>query len=259
MGVPEYFIGTGDLHASKLDASGNPTTFRNVGECPVFEFNPTAEYADNFRTGKTGPNLQDLHVVVKQTAQVMAQIKERTAENLEILAHGTVISEAAGSMSTPFALQAGILANDVILLPGDHVGITALVLKDSAGSPATLDNTKYTFDGESKLITFLDVTSLTQPIKVFSYSYKKSTGVSLLSQALPDLCLIFDGTNLAVPGEKIWARIDRVSFPPAAKIALKSGSATGTANQAEVYELNGVALLLPGKLQSDGLGTIRTY
>ena len=259
MGLAEYFIGTGDLHAAKLDADGNPTTFRNLGECPVFEFNPNAEYADNFRTGKTGPNLQDLHVVVKLTAQVMAQLKERTAENLEMLAHGTVISEDAGTMSTPFALQSGIQADDVVLLPGDHVGITSLVLKDSAGSPSTLDSDNYTFDGESKLITFLDVTGLTQPIKVFSYSFKKSSGVSLLSKALPDLCLIFDGTNLAVPGQKVWARIDRVSFPPASKIGLKSGSATGTATEAEGYELNGVALLPPGKLQSDGLGIMKSY
>lgn len=257
--LPEYFIGAGNVHFSFLDANGDPTTWRNVGEVPVLEFNPTVDYADNFRTGKTGPNLQDLHVPVKRTANVMLTMKERTRENLEFILHGKSTSENAGNMNVAFELPGGIAAGDVILLPGDHVGITNLVLKDSAGAPATLDADNYVFDGESKLITFGDVTGLVQPIKVFSYSFKASRRTSILSETPPEVAILFDGINLAVPGQKIWARIDRVSFGASPKFSLKSGSAAGTGTEADAYELTGVVLLKPGNEQSDGYGEMRVY
>jgi hypothetical protein len=71
--------------------------------------------------------------------------------------------------------------------------------------------------------------------------------------------VLFDGINLAIPGQKIWARFDRVSFGPSAKFSLKAGSASGTANEPDAYELSGVALLKPGNEQDDGYGVIRIY
>jgi hypothetical protein len=144
----------------------------------VFEWNPNVEYADNFKTGKTGPNLQDLHVPIKRTAALMMTMKERTKENLENILHGVSTSANSGTMSTPVNLPSGIVANDVILVPGDHVGITNLVLKDSAGSPVTVDTADYSFDGSSKLITWIDVSGYTQPFKVRSRSKCSLTALS---------------------------------------------------------------------------------
>lgn len=262
MSLAEYFIGAGDILVAQLDANGIPTAFRDVGEAPMFEWNPTVEYADNFKTGKTGPNLQDLHVVIKASASLKLTLKERTALNLELFLHGASSTEVTGSYTANEAIAAaGVTAGQRFLIPGNHGGITALIVKDSAGTPATVaaDGTKYTYDGDSGIITFVDVTGFTQPFKAFSYTYKASSSVKILSKTPPDLCVIFDGINLAVPGEKVWARIDRVSFGPAAKIALKAGGAGGTANAADEYELDGVALLAPGKVQSDGLGIMRTF
>src|SRR6201987_5989009 len=157
MSLREYFIATGDIKVSPIDVNGDPTTWRDIGEVPVVEFNPQVDYADNFSTDKTGPNVRDLHVPIKRTSQLMLTMKERSKQNLEIQLHGESDSEAAGTMSAPFSLQADLEDGDVILLPTDHVGITDLVLKDSAGLPVTLDGDNYTFDGESKLITFIDV------------------------------------------------------------------------------------------------------
>jgi hypothetical protein len=259
MSFAEYFIGAGNVHVSPLDANGDPTKWHDIKEVPVFEWNPNVEYADNFKTGKTGPNLQDLHVPIKRTAALMMTMKERTKENLENILHGVSTSANSGTMSTPVNLPSGIVANDVILVPGDHVGITNLVLKDSAGSPVTVDTADYSFDGSSKLITWIDVSGYTQPFKVFSYSFVASRSTTILSATPADIAVLFDGINLAIPGQKIWARFDRVSFGPSAKFSLKAGSASGTANEPDAYELSGVALLKPGNEQDDGYGVIRIY
>jgi hypothetical protein len=244
-----------------LDANGNPTIWQAVGECPQAEYGQTAEFVDNFATGKTGPNLQDLHVLIRRAGTLTLQLKERTAANLALILHGTVTQEAAGSMATPEDLPIGIVTGDQVLLPGGHVGITDLVLKDTTPTtPITLvEGTNYTFDPDSTVITFLDVASLIQPIQVFSYSFAASEGVVIASKTPPDCAVLFDGINLAVEGEKIWARFNRVAFSPAATYALKSGGAGGTANEVAMYELAGTVLLKPGDVQSDGYGEIRTY
>jgi len=252
----EYFIGAGDIKIAKLDSSFNPLDFRDVGEAPVFEFDPTVDYADNFATNKTGPNLQDLHLPIKNAAVVHLTLKERTIKNLELEVFGVSSSEIAGSYSLNEAFPSGITAGQTYLIPGGHMGITAFVLKDNAGTPVTVPNTKYSINPDAPLITFIDVTGYTQPFHAFSYSYVKSDIVAILQSPTPDLCVLFDGKNLAVPGERIWARLDRVSLGPAPKVSLKSGSAAGTGADVAVYEMTGTALLVPGK---SNYGEMRTY
>src|SRR5262252_7511549 len=95
----EYFIGHGDILIATLDANYNPLAFRNVGEAPVFEFDPTTEFVDNFSTSKASPNLQDLHLPIKNTAVVHLTLKERTAKNLELEVFGVSSSQASGTFT----------------------------------------------------------------------------------------------------------------------------------------------------------------
>jgi len=254
MGV-KYFIGAGDIYVAKLDPNFNPLDFRNVGEAPVFEFDPTIEYADNWATNKLTPNLQDLHAPIKNTATVHLTIKERTAENLELELFGVASQDAAGSYTGNDAFPDGILAGQTVMIPGGHIGISALVIKDSSATPATVAPTKYQVNPDAPFVTFLDVTGLTQPFKAFSYSYDDSDVVTILEKPTPELCIVFDGRNLATP-ERIWCRLDRVSLGPAAKVTIKSGTATGTGNTAAVYELTGAALIVPGRVS---YGEYRSY
>lgn len=261
MPVPEYFIGAGDIKVAPLDANGNPGAWRDVGETPQFEYSQTAEFVDNYKTGKTGPNLQDLHVLIRRSGSLKMQLKERTAKNLELLLHGVASEEVAGTEDVPTTLASGIVEGDMVLVPGAHVGITDLLLHDStAVAPKVLaEGTDYTFDPASKLITFNDITTFLQPIVIVSYDYEASSGVVIASKTPPDCAVLFDGINLAIQDQKVWARFDRVAFSPAATMALKSGGAGGTANEVAMYELDGVVMLKPGNVQDDGYGELRTY
>jgi len=246
MGV-KYFIGAGDILVAKLDPNFNPLDFRDVGEAPIFEFNPAIDFADNFATNKLTPNLQDLHVPIKNSATVNLTIKERTAENLELELYGVATKDTAGSYTDNEPFPDGILAGQTVMIPGGHSGISNLVIKDSAATPATVAPTKYQVNPDSPLVTFLDVTGLTQPFTAFSYSYDDADVVSILEKPTPELCIIFDGRNLATPTERIWCRLDRVSLGPAGKVTLKSGGSGGTGNEVAAYELAGSALVVPGR------------
>ena|SRR5215831_3469092 len=246
MGV-KYFIGAGDIYVAQLDPNFNPLDFRNVGEAPVFEFDPTVDYADSFATNKLTPNLQDLHIPIKTSAPVHLTIKERTAANLELELFGKATSEVGGSYTADEAFPPNIMAGQTVLIPGGHVGISALVIKDSSATPATVTPADYVVNPDAPLVTFLSVGSYTQPFKAFSYTYGDSEIVTILEEATPELCIVFDGRNLANASEHIWCRLDRVSLGPATKVTLKSGTNAGTGNEVGLYELAGAALVVPGR------------
>lgn len=253
--LAEYQILKGDVKLAALDSSGNPLAFSDRGEAAILELTPTAVYAENKRTGKAGPNEIDLYIPVERALDITLTLKELSLANLLDYTHGGDKSEVAGAYSANGAFPTGILAGESYLIPGGHNGISAVIIKDGSGSPATLAlNTNYTYDADSGLVTFVSLGVLVQPFTAFSYSYKKATGASILSTTPGEKCLVFDGINLAVPGEKVFVRLDRVAFMPAAKIALKDAN-----NNVNEYELKGKALLGIGKTQSDGYGVYRQF
>lgn len=369
MPFPKYFIGKGDIKVALLDADGNPGAFRDVGEATVEEFEPSVDFADNFATGKTSANLQDLHVPLKKQLMISITMKERTAKNLEMAVLGESSSEAAGSFSTPTALPDDLEVGNIVLLPGRHVGISNLVVVDSAGTPNVLvDGEHFSLNADAGMIELLNVNdadavkatatitlvsqpnaddtlvvsgktytfkatpttalhigigtdkettatnianrvntdtattlctavphvssvtltantggtagnsitltvdgtrltkvafangeaadALTQPFIVNSYDYEDSEVTTLMATDPPPMCVLFDGANLAVAGERVRSIVDRAVFGPAAKFSQKTGSASGTATEPDTYELKGVALILPGHTD---YGEYRTY
>src|SRR6185295_571731 len=214
MPLPEYFIGAGDVKFARLDpVTGLPLAFWDIGESPEVKGEETIEYADAFSSGKAGPNLQNLHLAIKRSAALSIMATEKLANNLEQFYHGTKTSEVAGSYVAAGAFPTGLVVGDTVLIPGGHVGITALVVKDSAGTPATLvNNIDYSYT-EAGLVTILNLGTYVQPFKAFSYSYKAAVILKIASATPGDVCVLFDGVNL-VNNEKIWARFDRVSFAP---------------------------------------------
>jgi hypothetical protein len=242
------YIGACDVKLAKLDASFNPLAFVDLGEVPMIEIDPTVEFAESFSTGVKNPNRRDLHLAIKEDLVVHLTLTERQLLNMEVAAFGETSSEVAGNYTGNAAFPPGIIVGETYEIPGGHVGITTPVVKDSAGSPVTVNASKYSIDANAPLITFLDVTGFTQPFTMFSYAYAKADKLKLMSKQSPDFCLIAVGRNLAIQGstESWYTKLYRLSFKPAAKITVKAGSDTGTGNAFAVYELEGVPLVTPG-------------
>jgi hypothetical protein len=249
-----YFLGKGNLYVAARDANGDPGVFTDLLECPVFELEPQVTYVDNVKTSKSGPNEQDMHLEVTRKLTGSLQMKEPTVANLVHILHGESATDTGASYTGNAALPSGLVVGDIVHLPGDHVGISSLVLKDSTGSPVTLTlGTHYSlWDADAALVKILSLTTITQPIKAFSYTYKDSTDVKILTKAVANKCLYFSGVNLAdldtagLP-KPIICQLHNVSIEPAAKVGLKS-------EDFDMYEMKFTALIDPLKAVSTSLG-----
>lgn len=194
-----YFIGKGDLYVASRDANGNPGILSSMLEVPEFTLSPQVEYRDNFATSKGAPNEQDMHLEYQRALNGTIGVKEPTLPNLAHILHGDAGTENAGSYTAADNLPSGLAVGDYVQLPGNHVNLSSIVLKDSTGTPVTLTlGTHYSIiSAMAGIIKILSLTSLTQPLKHFSSSYGASSDVKILTKSVGNKCLIFDGINLA--------------------------------------------------------------
>lgn len=252
------YIGTGNVSVALLDSSDNPKAFTDLGEVPMVEIDPSAEFAESFATTKNQPNRRDLNILIKPDVTLTLTLSERQLLGMELAAFGETSSEVAGSYTANEAFaSSAIVAGETHLVPGGHVGLSSLVIKDSAGSPVTVDASKYSVNPDAPLVTFLDVAGFTQPFKAFSYSYVKADKLKLMSKQPLPMCVVVDGKNLAAASTERWfTRLYKMSFKPASKLSVKSGSEQGTGNSFALYEITAVPLVVSGK---DEFGEQRIY
>lgn len=99
--------------------------------------------------------------------------------------------------------------------------ISSVVVKDSAGSPATLVlDTDYSIDSATfGRIKILSLGAYTQPFTV-DYTYAASTSIKQFSDTTyPSRALIFDGTSLA-DGSTVRVTLPSIRFSPTSGLAL---------------------------------------
>jgi hypothetical protein len=133
------------------------------------------------------------------------------------------------------AFPSGIIAGDTYQVPGAPVDLSAVVIKDSAGSPRTLvAGTDYTLDAKYGLVTFKasGIAGSTQPFKV-DFTSASSEQVAALTQATVEKFLFFRGINIADGGKPVICEIYRAQLNPASKLPLKQ-----TQNEAAMFEIN---------------------
>lgn len=96
---------------------------------------------------------------------------------------------------------------------------------------------------------------LVQPFHL-AYDYGDRTKIDLMSKTPPHVALMLDGETLTdSPHKNLRARVDKILLSTS-KVQLKTGSASGTGNTANEYELTGMAELKPGNTLSQGYGVI---
>jgi hypothetical protein len=180
----KYYIGAGDVHVAPLDANGNPGPFRNLDEAPMFEWDETVEYADNYATGKDGPNVQDLHAVIKRSLALTVQIKEQSLENLALINHGDAETVAAGTVSNE-VLPEGFAAGDIYFAEHVNIDVSTAVMTDAAGTPNVLNKgVQYRIETSGR-VTFLDLDA--------ADAVKATATITLVSQPNADDTLVVGG------------------------------------------------------------------
>ena len=90
--ILNYTVGKGRV---QIRVSGE-TNFRDIGNCPEFEFTPTIEKLEHF-SSQTGVKSKDRTIVLSKAGTLRIVMEELTAENMRVALLGSAITvQSAG-------------------------------------------------------------------------------------------------------------------------------------------------------------------
>lgn len=206
----------GKVYLGARIAGGKPGALRWVGDAPRCEVSLSTD-SETRRESYSGQRLTSARLQTGSDAQVSLTLNWANPENLALGLYGEVRSIAAGTV-TGEILPSGLVAGDSIAL--DHGGVSALVVTDSNGTPATLvEGTHYNLDSAAGgVINIIDLATFTQPLKA-AYSHTASQDVTMFTAKPPERYLLLDGIN-TLDGSPVKVRLYRVQFDPASSVPM---------------------------------------
>ena len=209
----------GRVYLGKRDLAGNPLEVRSPGNVAELKLSLKTDVLEHFES-QTGQRSLDHRMVKQKSATVNLTIEEFTKENLALALYGNHVTGAGGSVTDePVGGPLPIVGDRYFLA---HPKVAALVLNDSAASPATLTaGTHYTADTDFGALQFLDITGFTPPFKA-SYTFGTATEIGIFTQALPERFLRLEGINTAQGNAKVLVELYRVAFDPLKEISFIS-------------------------------------
>lgn len=213
-----YFSGQGKLFVAPIVA-GVPGQFRWVGNVP--DFKPAFDTSKiEHKESYSGQRLLDKVITTENKSTISAELEDWSKENLALAVRGQSNSLTGGSVAGAQAdvSPATMAAGDIWAL--SHQKVSAVVVKDSAGSPATLVvGDDYTVDATFGTITIVDTTGYTLPLKA-EYTYATVDVVAFFTQPIQEVAVRFEGVNTADGNKKVLVEIYRVALDPTKELGL---------------------------------------
>lgn len=243
----EYLLGKGKVSLCERDTNGAVSRALYTGNAPELKISMTNEKISH-NESTSGLNTKDREIVTAIGMDFSLTLESISKENIAILTWGQntdIASVAAQSHFFPDDIE-----DDEIHVIPNGFNISVPVVKDSAGSPVIVTNTKYDLDAAFGVIKFLDVAGYTQPFEL-EYTRGAAESVAFFGATRPTRFLRFEGLNLANPGlnysEKYLVEIYLAAFEPVADLPL-----IGT--EFAKFELKGSALLDETRNSNNALG-----
>lgn len=209
-----YYFGHGEGWAGLRTAAGAVSNFDvALPEINSAKITITAEDIEHVskRQAVAGKDLKVTHMLAL-TGELNVSV--HTKEMLALYLYGNSGAISGGSFSNA-AFPSGIVATNVLPIPGGRTNVSSLVITDSAGSPATLTpGTNYSVDLNNGVVTFIDVTGFTQPFKAAG-TEAPSEGVGLLTTRVQERYLRLGLINVADGDKRCSLDLYRVFFGPA--------------------------------------------
>jgi hypothetical protein len=204
----------GKVYLGARLAGGKPGALFWVGDAPKCDVSLQTE-AEDQKESYSGNRLTSARLQKGNSASVAMTLNWANSQNLALGLYGTELDVSSGSVSAE-VLPTGLVAGDFVVL--DHGGVSALVVHDSAGTPATLTpGTDYALDSANGgVVKILNVGSYVQPFKA-NYTHTASADVSMFTVAPPERYLFLDGVN-TVDGTPVRVRLYKVRFDPSSSI-----------------------------------------
>jgi hypothetical protein len=215
-----YFLLRGNTDLAERLSTGEPGALEELGEAPDFEITIDEERAENMSTGGAF-NEKDLSVTTYVGCKGTLRVKEVEGNNLPLALFGEE-TETAGATVTAQAFPSGIVNGEKHFLPGRPLGVSALSIVDSNGTPATLVlGSDYSADLDFGTVVFLDVSGFTQPFKA-TYTRSATKSVSIGAKVPTEKFLFFRGVNIADEEKPVVAEMYRAKLSPSKRIQLKN-------------------------------------
>lgn len=215
--MSDYFSGQGKLFIATRDGSGNPGAFRFVGNVKDLKFSLATSTLEH-KESQSGQRLTDKRLVTEKKTSIDGVLEELNLDNLALALYGTKATHSASTVTAEVA-PTGLVVGDYYrtLYPK----ISNVVVKDSAGSPATLVlNTDYSIESANHgTIKILNLGSYTQPFKT-DYSHAAHTYVPMFNAAPPERWLRFEGINTAESNKPVLIEFYRTLLDPLKELAL---------------------------------------
>ena len=209
----------GRVYLGKRDSNGNPIEVRSPGNVAELKLSLKTDVLEHYES-QSGQRSLDHRMIKSKSATINLSIEEFTKENLALALYGTHVATASGTVTDEPIGGATPVVGDRYFLA--HPKVSTLVVKDSAGTPATLTlGTHYTADTDFGAIQFLDTTGLTAPYKA-SYAFGDVSEIGIFTQPLPERYLRLEGLNTAQGNAKVLVELYRVAFDPLKELALIS-------------------------------------
>jgi hypothetical protein len=208
----------GRVFLGERNGNGLPINLRSPGNVADLKLALKTDVIEKYET-QTGQRSLDHRMIKQKGATVMLTIEEFTKDNLALALYGHHL-DAAASTVTDEPIAEPINVGDRYLLA--HQKVSALVVRDSAGAPATLvAGTHYTLDADFGAIEFTNVAGFTPPLRA-SYAFGATTSIGIFTRPLPERFLRFEGINTAQGNAKVLVELYRLAFDPLKELSLIS-------------------------------------
>ena len=233
----------GKMYAAVVTA-GVPGAFRYLGNVPEGGLQFSTDVFSHSES-TTGQRLEDLRIPRNKSAKINITLEDFVKENLALALYGAASNISGGSVTNE-ALQTGLVAGDFVRTAKPN--ISALIVTDSAGTPATLTaGTHYEITSATHgTIKIINVASFTQPFKL-AYSNALATNVNMFTQNAQELWLKFDAIETVPGASNKLMELYRVTFDPTSDLQILH-------NEIGKLPLAGSALYDPTKVNDATLG-----
>lgn len=197
-------------------AGGKPGVLRWVGDTSSCNIAFATENEDRTET-YSGQRLQSARMRTATTVNLTMVLRYATADNLR-LGLFAAANTVAGASVVGEVLPDDLVANDRVVL-AKPAGVSALVIKDSAGSPVTVDEEDYSLENAAGgVIKFLSVGTYTQPFTA-DYTHEAFKRLPMFSEQAPERYFYLHGVD-TISGEKVRVGLYRVQFNPISELGL---------------------------------------
>lgn len=213
-----YMSLQGRVEIAKLNATGQPEKWRWVGNVPEYSIGSDVSKLEH-KEAYSGQKAKDLILITELNSTLTINLEDFQKENMQLAFRGSSVTTAAGNIVDEVVPGAKLAGDRIATLYGN---ISTVVIKDSAGSPATVPPAQYEIEdaafGMIKLKPSFVVGTLVFPLKV-SYANGAAEQISFFTEGAGYYAVRLNGVNLADGNKPVMVEYYKVDLSPASEVS----------------------------------------